>query len=357
MKSMQDKDSKSEGKPSFLNHVIRSVMWRIIIFVLIILLIGGIIFFAKLGRDKTTPTGKEVQVTACNDGMDNDNDTLIDYPADYGCHSPTDTDESFQQVDMIRTDLNSENDDANVFITSDGLEVYFISDRKTGYGWDFYHATRPDTSSSFSVPEELSSLSTTDPYENGIWVSDDGLRAYINRQPDVNRIYMASRPNLSGSFGAATELKELCEGSSCGTESLLPDELTVFFSNNKGRDNMGKTDIYMATRPSIDSAFDTIVNVASLNSAEGESGICLSRDGLSIFFSSARLPHLGGGDIWYSYRLDLSSDWSTPVKVVELSTARQEGVGRGCVNYNNEIWYNRDPTGANVDFEIYYAIR
>jgi Tol biopolymer transport system component len=42
----------------------------------------------------TEPDWQRVTPTACNDGIDNDGDTKVDYPADPGCGSSTDSDES-----------------------------------------------------------------------------------------------------------------------------------------------------------------------------------------------------------------------------------------------------------------------
>lgn len=290
----------------------------------------------------------------CNDGIDNDGDTLTDFPADYGCHGLADASETFQQIDIPRTELNSSNNnDAMPFITADGLGIYFSSDRETGYGWDFYHATRPDTSSPFNAPTMLSSLSTDNPYEGDVWLSDDELRAYFTRQSDFNRIYTVSRTDKNtDSFGTPTELPELRWGNSSGGATLLSDELTVFFSNN----NDGPNKIYMATRPSIGSAF-TPTEVSELNSGISDVDTCISRDGLAIFFNSSRPPHLGGGDLWYSWRTDLSSPWAQPVKVVELSTDKQEGLGKGCMNFSNELQYYRDSLGTNNSMELYYVIR
>ena len=52
-------------------------------------------------------TVNNVTLVACNDGVDNDGDTLIDYPADPGCTSGTDTDESNAVLtpDVVITDI------------------------------------------------------------------------------------------------------------------------------------------------------------------------------------------------------------------------------------------------------------
>lgn len=185
-------------------------------------------------------------------------------------------------------------------------------------------------------------------------MSDDGLRAYISRQPNTNRVFMASRQDLTDSFGPAAEVAELHWDGSANGAVLLPDELTIFFNSN-GNGGLGSSDIYTATRASTDSSFGTPQNVSELNTGYWDGGVCVSRDGLSMFFTSSRPPHLGGGDIWHSWRPDLSSPWAAPVKVEELSTSMQEGVGQGCANHPGELYYHRDVGGNRL--QIFSAIR
>jgi hypothetical protein len=57
-----------------------------------------------------------------------------------------------------------------------------------------------------------------------------------------------------------------------------------------------------------------------LNSAERETGIALSADGLTIWLSSERPESQGGLDVFTSKRKNRSSSWSAVTRVEELST-------------------------------------
>lgn len=313
-----------------------------------------VFFMSACGESGNSGGSSGGESTDCNDGQDNDGDGLVDYPEDYGCHSKNDSSEEFVSVDNLRDDINTSYNETSPFITPDGLRIYFQSDRTTGYGWDFYYAERADTSSSFNTPVYLSSLSTSE-NEGNIWMSDDELQAYFTRYAGnyFYKIYTASRPDLTDSFGTATELSNLVWDSSSHNGSLMPDEKTIYFFSN-GSGGEGEADIYKATRSNIGDAFGTPQNISELNTSSHDRSPCVSRDGLTMFFISDRSPNIGKNDIWYTWRPDLTSTWSTPVKVTELSTEYNEGPGSGCMNFENYLYYNRDISGDN---NIFYVVR
>jgi Tol biopolymer transport system component len=67
--------------------------------------------------------------------------------------------------------------------------------------------------------------------------------------------------------------------------------------------------------------------VTELNMAAYDAGPEVSDDGLTIIFTSDRAGQLGLGDFYVSTRANRASLWSTPVRIVELSTAdNDEGI-------------------------------
>ena len=76
----------------------------------------------------SNPIAETDPVPACQDGLDNDGDSLVDFPADPGCSSPEDPDESgpFFQVD-VRTDKTEYEPGEfvliDVFVTNVGSET------------------------------------------------------------------------------------------------------------------------------------------------------------------------------------------------------------------------------------------
>jgi Tol biopolymer transport system component len=99
--------------------------------------------------------------------------------------------------------------------------------------------------------------------------------------------------------------------------SATGDLLELYFN----RDN----DIYVTKRGSMSEPWDTPVAVAELDSADAETTPEVSYDGLTIYFASARAGTLGGNDIWRSSRASRAAAWSTPVHVIELSSAGADG--------------------------------
>src|SRR5262245_37066212 len=65
------------------------------------------------------------------------------------------------------------------------------------------------------------------------------------------------------------------------------------------------------------SDWSTPVNLGpTINTAAGEGGAALSKDGLSLYFESNRPGGFGGGgDIWVSQRESVDGDWGAPVNV------------------------------------------
>ena len=65
----------------------------------------------------------------------------------------------------------------------------------------------------------------------------------------------------------------------------------------------------------------------SINSDFNDAGPALSKDGLSLFFSSGRPGGMGGNDIWVSQRASREDPWSEPVNLgPTVNTAFNEDV-------------------------------
>jgi hypothetical protein len=112
------------------------------------------------------------------------------------------------------------------------------------------------------------------------------------------------------------------------TPALSKDGLTLYFSST-GAGGQGKSDIWVTHRADDDGPWDPPVNVLSINSAEAESQPALSRNGHWMFFSSSRAGGQGGGDIWVSWRQFTDDDlgWETPVNLGPVVNFQYEDQG------------------------------
>lgn len=77
--------------------------------------------------------------------------------------------------------------------------------------------------------------------------------------------------------------------------------------------------LYVATRNAVTDPWSAPVQVVELDT-DGINNAKVSNDGLSMVFSSSRLPNAGAADIWLATRPDRTGMW-TPSRVDELATA------------------------------------
>lgn len=168
--------------------------------------------------------------------------------------------------------LNSPALDGSPFVSANGRRIYFFSDRGGGAGSrDIWLSERADSTAELAPPVLLAGVNTRS-LEFLPWLSADELLV----------LFVSSRPF--------------------------------------GRDS----DIWQATRASIDSAFGELVNVAALSSTATEGRVVLSSDGLRAIFSSDRPGGVGNGDLWTASRTDVSSPFSELRNLPRLNTGADE---------------------------------
>jgi len=101
------------------------------------------------------------------------------------------------------------------------------------------------------------------------------------------------------------------------TPELSRDGLSLYFSSNRPG-GFGLTDLYAARRIAPDQPWGPPVNLgAVINTSRPEAGPHLSRDGHRLYFGSGRPGGLGANDIWVSWRSDPNDDlaWEAPVNL------------------------------------------
>ena len=93
------------------------------------------------------------------------------------------------------TTVNTADDESDPVYSPDELTLYFASDRAGGHGnTDVWKATRPDTTSPFGAPVNVTELNGASD-DAPSWISDDGCRIYVTRGASGNyAIYTATKP-------------------------------------------------------------------------------------------------------------------------------------------------------------------
>jgi len=245
--------------------------------------------------------------------------------------------------------VNDSGDDVDLTLSSDELEILFVSGR--GGNQDIWRARRTSIGAAWSAPvlaSELNSASVeTDPE-----ISVDGLTVLFSSQrspSQLNDIWRATRTSTTISFGAPTLVASL---SSSGDECcavMTANELHVVFAGKPGSD----INLYLSSRGSVAATWATPALVAELETNAQESNPYLTPDGLTVYFDSDRPGGAGSRDLYVATRPDVSSPFSTPQRISELGTSDNE----------RDAWLSPDgrrlyfSSNFNGDFDIYVSER
>ena len=99
---------------------------------------------------------------------------------------------------------------------------------------------------------------------------------------------------------------------SCVT--ISKNGLSLIFSSTRQNPGTSNRDLYVTRRPSLDAAWGAPVPITSLNTTAWESCPALSLDEHRLYFTSPRTPGCGGQDIWVARRQDRRDDfgWRDP---------------------------------------------
>jgi hypothetical protein len=209
-------------------------------------------------------------------------------------------------------------------ISADGLTLYYEADID-GSG-DIWYATRADIASPFGVGVSIAEVNTAG-YERGPSISSDGLTLYFNsdRAGGLGSydIWVATRPDLGSPFGTPENVAELNSDLAEAGPHLTADGLTIYFSSNRPG-TVGSNDIWVATRADLVSPFGVPQDVTELNSTELDESPSITADGLTIYLHSERAGGAGGTDLWFATRPDTSSPFGTPQNLAELNTGGGE---------------------------------
>jgi Tol biopolymer transport system component len=248
------------------------------------------------------------------------------------------TDDLFTELRPL-DEINSTVHDHSPYIMSDGLTLYFTSNRTPLEG--IYKATRTSTGEFFGNVERLSVSAeiykefhphvTPDQKTiyfysdhgvegNGIWISKlepdpqgdpasgpclsgDGLRIYFAREISALGNYCiieATRPTPTGPFTSERVLTELAvTGYNLGKPWISPDQLRLYYHESDGT----ILAIKMAQRSAVGDSWTPTQTFDELNTGGWHAMACsLTADELTIVLHSNRPGSMGQPDLWMATR-------------------------------------------------------
>lgn len=230
------------------------------------------------------------------------------------------TDWSTQTATNLGEPVNSPEGEFNPEITSNGLEMFFSSERTGSAGRDLYRARRDRPDGAWHSAENLGPKINSPFLDSGPSITDDGLTLVFHSQRLFNGVgdgiqqhrdlFVTTRPSISGSFGEVRLVPgEAITTRYADTAALITDHgLTMYFSSNRPG-GVGSKDIYVATRDSVNTFFSGVQNLGpNVNSQFVDSNPAVTRDGLALFFHSKR-PGFGRSDLYVTHRQSRDAPW------------------------------------------------
>jgi hypothetical protein len=208
----------------------------------------------------------------------------------------------------------------------DGLEMYVAACRPESYGgWDLWVSRRDSIDADWPALTQLGPAINGPSGTNAPYISSDGLEIYFaGIRPEGygdGDLYVSARATATEPWGEAVNL-----GSTINTSSwegfcwVSPNGLELYFQSNRPG-GLGGFDFYVSRRMTTKDPWGDPENLGPVvNSEYDEVGLCVSRDGLVLFFQDrgGSVPRPGGygsTDLWMARRTSLSTPWGPPTNL------------------------------------------
>jgi hypothetical protein len=189
--------------------------------------------------------------------------------------------------------------------------MFFASSRTGGFGGqDIWASWRPQTHDDFGwqAPTNLGAGVNTAFNDNGVGYFENDDRGAPQLFFGSNRtgglggtdLYMSTL-QADGSWGPSTLIPGLNSTADDNRPNIRHDGLEIFFYS--ARAGAGGTDLWTATRDTVDAAWSTPVNLGTpVNTSANEFHPYLAANAETLFFGSDRADGSGGLDLYVTTR-------------------------------------------------------
>jgi len=223
-------------------------------------------------------------------------------------------DEPWGQAVNLGESVNTSASEAYPSLSSDGLTLFFSEMLNTTVnkpiraggvgGRDLWMVTRPNADSDWGIPTNLGPVVNSTSDDLGPCISSDGMSLYFfSNRPGgsgLEDIWVTTRPSISSPWEEPVNLgPNVNDYDLDGDISLSPDELTLFFVSWGRSGSLGRLDIWFMTRASEADPWDQPQNMGMpVNTSGTEGAPFFYAGGPSLIFTAYARPGHGGFDFW-----------------------------------------------------------
>ncbi len=203
-------------------------------------------------------------------------------------------------------EINTSADESSPSISADGLELYFMSMRHGGSGsYDIWVTTRETKDDPWGEPVNLGTTINGSADDTGPVISTDGLSLFFSSNRPGGHggqdIYVSTRATTNDPWGEPVNLGPAVNSSAWDYEpELSADGLSLLFGSfGSGRsERYGNEDLWLTRRDTKDEPWGESVNLGPEINRYGAGHPDISADGSTVYFISRRPGGSGGVDIW-----------------------------------------------------------
>lgn len=198
--------------------------------------------------------------------------------------------------------VNSSSTEGTPSISADGLKLYFMSNRQgSSEDRDIWVTRRTAKNEDWSTPVNLGPTVNTSFKDCCPNISTDGLSLFFfSDRPGSGGwdIWVTTRTTEKDKWAIPTNLGPIVNSSALeNAPSISKNGLWLFFSSDRPGGSNGQ-DLWLTTRTTVSGPWSTPVNLGlKVNSLCKDSGPDISKDGRTLYFSSDR-PGKGKRDLW-----------------------------------------------------------
>lgn len=199
----------------------------------------------------------------------------------------------------------------------------------------------------FSNPVRLGVATTA--FEDDPFLTADEKTMYFERNGDV---YKTTRTSLSNDFTNDAKATDLSSAQADSKVTITNDGLTAFFDTARTGGAGGATDLWRATRSSTSNPFGAPdqMYLGAVNTADDQWDPHVSANGLRLYLSprSGTVQH-----IVMASRISATDSFGAPVALPELDSAAAEG--DPTLTFDERVIVFSSDRSGGVD--MYYAVR